>query len=332
MNVVNPYVNLPLTFIRCAVMTYSTLIYVGQLLYGSVLGFFWFTIGRKTDEKRRRFHEAIYRFFCYNATHHPLFRVDVDNSVGEKFERGAIVVCNHQSMLDTLCMLMLSPRILLVTHNRVWNNPLVAAVLRYADFFSVSDTEWGERTDYCRHFLNQGYSIVIFPEGERSADGDVHRFHRGAFFLAERLHADILPIFIHGAAHVMPIGRGVANAGTMSIEIGRRIAPDDVSFGEGYVERCRGMHRYYQNHYAEIRRAKETPEYFRSLVTELYAAIGLGREAWAAQMGLESDRWDVKTFVDALVYPDREFRLEQSSPLKKLYNKYNHLPKNIQFV
>lgn len=328
----NPYIDLPLTVGRVLAMVLSVVVYVSQLVYGSILGFCWFTCGRKTDAKRERYHRAMWRFFRFDLRSHPWLYANIHNPHGEDFHRGAILICNHQSLLDTLCLFILSPRILLVTHDRVWNNPLVAAVLRYADCFSVSDTGWDDRLEYCRSFLDKGYSIAVFPEGCRSQDGNVQRFHKGAFYLAERLEADILPVFIHGAAHVMPVGTTFANRGGFDIEIGRRIPPNALSFGSGYVERCREVHRYYVAHYEDICRRVETPNYFRSLVIGLYASVGLGCKAKNVLDGARYDAWDVLTLVDALVHPECTYTLPASSPLRRIYDKYTHLPQNITFV
>ena len=328
----NPYIDLPLTVGRVLAMVLSVVVYVSQLVYGSILGFCWFTCGRKTDAKRERYHRAMWRFFRFDLRSHPWLYANIHNPHGEDFHRGAILICNHQSLLDTLCLFILSPRILLVTHDRVWNNPLVAAVLRYADCFSMSDTGWDDRLEYCRSFLDKGYSIAVFPEGCRSQDGNVQRFHKGAFYLAERLEADILPVFIHGAAHVMPVGTTFANRGGFDIEIGRRIPPNALSFGSGYVERCREVHRYYVAHYEDICRRVETPDYFRSLVIGLYASVGLGCKAKNVLDGARYDAWDVLTLVDALVHPECTYTLPASSPLRRIYDKYTHLPQNITFV
>lgn len=313
-------------------MAVSVAAYLLQVAYGCVRGFFWFTVGKKTDGKRERFHEVMWRFFNFDVKVHPWLQARVSNPHGETFERGSIIICNHQSLLDTLCMLILSPRILIVTHGKVWNNPLVAAVLRYADFFSMSGTEWGGRMDYCRSFIRKGYSIVIFPEGRRSREGNILRFHKGAFFLAERLGADILPVFIHGAAHVLPCGCMFANKGGFYIEIGRRISPGDRAFGGDYNERCRRLHRYYVEHFEEIRYKIETPDYFSHLVVEMYASIGLRKEAESVLRGGAEDKWHVRDFASALAQPERDFLLPGSSPLRKLYDKYSHLPKNITFT
>ena len=54
-----------------------------------------------------------------------------------------------------------------------------------------------------RDRVNNGYSIVIFPEGTRSVDWKMKRFHKGAFYLAEKLGIDILPIVIDGTGYTL---------------------------------------------------------------------------------------------------------------------------------
>lgn len=327
----NPYIDLPLTAGKVVYTLIAAVIYLAQLVCGSLCGFFWFTLGKKDERKRERFHRMMYKCFNADIRLHPWWNLEVHNPYGETFTRGAILICNHQSMLDTFCLMALSPRILIMTQDKVWNNPLVAAVLRYADFFSISDPEWENRLAYCKSFIDRGWSVLLFPEGMRSREGNILRFHKGSFFLAERLHADILPVFLHGAAHIMPVGSMWGNRGCFYIEVGRRVTPDDRTFGAGYGERCVQMHRYYQEHFEEMRYRLETPAYFRSLAVSLYAAIGLRRTAAKVLDGNLPDDCHVTVLVDALVHPEREYVLPASSPLRKLYRKCNHLPENIKF-
>ncbi len=54
--------------------------------------------------------------------------------------------------------------------------------------------------------LAQGRSVLMFPEGTRSADGEIHEFKSGAGFLALRSRCDVLPVLIRGTHDVM--GKG----------------------------------------------------------------------------------------------------------------------------
>jgi 1-acyl-sn-glycerol-3-phosphate acyltransferase len=82
--------------------------------------------------------------------------------------------------------------------------------------------------------LDGGSSIMIFPEGTRSADGNLRPFKSGAFELAWRTHSPVLPIVIDGTAHALP-RRGIL------LEPGQRIRvrvlppilPDSAPDAEG---------------------------------------------------------------------------------------------------
>ena len=328
----NPYIDAPLTITRIVYMIYCTVIYLSQVIYGSIRGFLWFTLGKKDDRKRELFHNAIWKHFNIDMEYSPFWKTTIHNPYKEDFKKGSILICNHQSMLDTLCLLVLSPRVLIVTHDKVWNNPIIAAVLRYADFISVTDTQWEDRFDYCKSFLDKGYSIAIFPEAQRSVHGNILRFHKGAFYLAEKLKADILPVFIHGAAHVLPTGVSFANKGKLYIEIGERIAYKDDSFGKNYVERCKRFHLYYIDYFESIRNKIETPDYFRDLVISLYSSVGLEKEVKEVLIKGKPDRWGIDDLIMALTNPLNQLDVSKKSHLRLLYNKFTNLPSNIKFI
>jgi 1-acyl-sn-glycerol-3-phosphate acyltransferase len=46
--------------------------------------------------------------------------------------------------------------------------------------------------------VEDGYSMIIFPEGTRSRDNEVHEFKAGAFKIAQRSHATVVPFCIDG--------------------------------------------------------------------------------------------------------------------------------------
>ena len=72
--------------------------------------------------------------------------------------------------------------------------------------------------DASRRLLQQGSSIMMFPEGTRSADGKLRAFKHGAFTLAQRMRAPILPIVVEGTAAALP-KRGFVLQGRHAIRI-----------------------------------------------------------------------------------------------------------------
>ncbi|MBN1158447.1 MAG: 1-acyl-sn-glycerol-3-phosphate acyltransferase [Bacteroidales bacterium] len=57
-----------------------------------------------------------------------------------------------------------------------------------------------------RNKLVNGTSVVIFPEGTRSRDGQLGKFKRGAFKLAKDLELPLLPVTINGTKNILPAG------------------------------------------------------------------------------------------------------------------------------
>ena len=67
----------------------------------------------------------------------------------------------------------------MVTNHWVWHSPFFGAIIRYADFYYVGDG-YELYVERMRQKVKEGYSIAIFPEGTRTYDGRMKRFHKGA--------------------------------------------------------------------------------------------------------------------------------------------------------
>ena len=55
-----------------------------------------------------------------------------------------------------------------------------------------------------KDLVDRGYSIAVFPEGTRSGDCKIQRFHKGAFHIAAELGLDVIPMCLYGAGRVLP--------------------------------------------------------------------------------------------------------------------------------
>lgn len=60
-----------------------------------------------------------------------------------------------------------------------------------------------------RKILQGGISLMVFPEGTRSATGKIGRFRKGGFVLAQQLSLPIVPITINGPFDILPKGQGL---------------------------------------------------------------------------------------------------------------------------
>ncbi len=182
------------------------------------------------------------------------------NPLTEDLARPAIIICNHQSSLDIVPLIMLHPKILMLTNNKKWNAPFFGPVIRMADYFPSELVE--QKLDKIADRMKHGYSLIIFPEGTRSEDGVINRFHKGAFYLAEKLDADILPIMIHGTNYTLTKKDALLKNGQVTLKFLPRINPGDTRFGNGYAERAKQIGRYFRTEFGMLKNEIEQPKYF----------------------------------------------------------------------
>lgn len=264
----------PITWKRIVFSLYSILFLIfSTFLFVTPFFFLYFHIGGPTEKKRLRLHRFIFRASNFIIRRVPGTTFTFDNAGGEDFTKPAIIISNHQSHLDLMCILMLSPKLVVLTNDWVYRNPIYGFIIRQAEFYPVSEgleANIGRLADLVR----RGYSIVVFPEGTRSPDCRIQRFHRGAFYLAEQLHLDLLPVFLHGIGHVLPKTDFMLREGAMYMEIGQRIPPGNQEFGNGFKARTSALHRFYQTRFAEICRKRETADYYAWYVWQKYRPQG----------------------------------------------------------
>lgn len=192
-------------------------------------------------------------------------RKKIRNPDSEKFDKPAVIIANHSSFLDILAIGMLSPKLIYLVSDWVYNSPVFGKAVRAAGFYPVSEGLEGG-VEHLRQKVAEGYSLVIFPEGTRSETNQVRRFHKGAFYLAGHFNLDIVPIIIHGNSETLPKGDFIIYDGSITINILPRIAPGDKTFGENYAERTKKISAFFRSEFGKMRREIEGPDYFRKML------------------------------------------------------------------
>ncbi len=218
----------------------------------------------------------------------PHIRKRIINTANENFEKPSVMISNHQSHIDLLLLLMLHPKIIVLTNKWVWNNPVYALVIRYLDYYPVMEG-YDSIIDKLKEKADQGYSILVFPEGTRSSESRILRFHKGAFLLAGKLGLDILPVIIHGAGDCMTKGENHLKGGSVTLKIYPRVKPGDAAYGNDYHSRTKSMLAFYRQEYKMMKEALETPAYFRKKLIRNYIYKGPVLE-WYARIKLSLEK------------------------------------------
>ncbi|WP_228428637.1 MMPL family transporter [Chryseobacterium daecheongense] len=192
----------------------------------------------------------------------PFVKKRVIKNSNEDFSKPAVIIANHTSFLDTLAIAMTTHKIVYLVNDWVYQSPIFGKMVRALGFYPVSQgIENG--MEKLKEKVDQGYSLVVFPEAERSYTNDIKRFHKGAFYLAEQFGLDILPLYIHGNSEVLPKGDFIIYDGSITVKVGDRIRKDDVSFGKSYSERTKKINAYFREQFAQLRNEIEDENYFK---------------------------------------------------------------------
>ena len=241
-----------MTFLRTA---YALLFFIiSVFLVVTPAAMLWLTFVKDQEKKRMGIHKMLWYFSKFVTLWHgiPGVKFSVGNPHGEDFRKPAVIICNHQSHLDLMTMLIHTPKLVCLTKDWVWNNPFYGYIIRNAEFYPVSE---GTNTlmPKLKSLIERGYSIAVYPEGTRSPDCTITRFHQGAFYLAEQLNVDILPLVLYGAGKALPKKEKHLHKWPIRIEIDRRISPEELqAYGSLPREQASGLRKYYKRRYAEM--------------------------------------------------------------------------------
>lgn len=245
---------------------------LGGFILSIVSGILMKILPFSKKSKLKVFHFLLSKFMHSVLISYPSLKRKIINSSNEKFDKPAIIIANHSSFLDILAIGMLSPKIIFLVSDWVYNSPVFGRGVRLAGFYPVS-SGMDNGVEHLRAKVDEGFSIMVFPEGTRSDDNSVKRFHKGAFYLAEQLQLDIVPVVIHGYSEVLPKGDFVINGGTTTVTILKRILHDDTAFGNDLAERTKKISSFFKLEYRKIRLDFEDADYFKAKLMNSYAFI-----------------------------------------------------------
>jgi len=135
--------------------------------------------------------------------------------------RGPLIVTpNHQTFADpVLVAIPIRRRVYFMAWRRLFHIPVLGRAIRLLRAFPVDldARDPGAVREARRRLVDDGAVVMIFPEGGRSEDGTLGRFHMGAFRLAALLGVPVLPVTIAGAHDAWPPGRRLPRRGRITI-------------------------------------------------------------------------------------------------------------------
>lgn len=141
-----------------------------------------------------------------------------------------LLMSNHQGALDIRVLLAGLPiSFKFIAKRELFQIPVFGWAIRKAGYISIdrqNPREALKAIEEAVQRMNDGTTVLIFPEGTRSNDSKLLPFQKGAFSLASRTEVPILPLAIIGSHDLQPSGSDFAvpkRTGTVTIRLGKPI-------------------------------------------------------------------------------------------------------------
>jgi long-chain acyl-CoA synthetase len=154
-----------------------------------------------------------------------------------------LLLCpNHQTYFDGLLVACVLPwqifrHLFFVGSPQYFTSPLLRWLARKAHIILL-DTESNvtQAMRVCAFGLRSGKALLIFPEGERTIDGALGEFRKGAAILSSHTGVPIVPIGISGAFEIWPRAKGFQKLNQVTLSFGQQIpaaiTPDNATPAE----------------------------------------------------------------------------------------------------
>ena len=166
-----------------------------------------------------------------------------------------VFVVNHQSYWDILVVYGLFREFKWVAKEEIFKMPFVGWNMMLNQYVTISRGNLSsikEMMKTCKNWLKRGASIMMFPEGTRSEDGEIHPFRDGAFKMAADCNVEVVPIVIDGT---LSIGRKYGKRIKFVQPIHVKILPpvDPARFNGVSTKTCDHVHGLMVDALAEMR-------------------------------------------------------------------------------
>src|SRR6185369_11674287 len=149
------------------------------------------------DKNRRLSHymASFWGYFYFLTNPFWRFRIIDRDYIDSK--KTYVLVANHQSYMDILALYSLFKPYKWVSKEEIFKVPVIGPNMQLNQYVQIKRGDLKsikEMMNCCKDWLRRGVSLLIFPEGTRSPDGQIQQFRDGAFRLSCEMNVPLIPI------------------------------------------------------------------------------------------------------------------------------------------
>lgn len=159
--------------------------------------------------------------------------------------RSYVFAANHQSIYDIPIVFASVPfQLRIVAKQSLGRIPFMGWHLHRAGHLLVDRRNPGlDIVQKMARLVREGSSLIVFPEGTRSVDGQLGRFKKGSFLVALGASLPVVPVTIEGSRHVMQKGRLTVRPGNVRLTVHEPIPTEGLRREEvpAFADRVRSV-------------------------------------------------------------------------------------------
>ncbi len=190
---------------------------IGIPVFSAIVAFQSIFISHRTGMKKFRRAISWYGIVIIKALPYPFVKIIYKDLDKTKTEGPFIFVSNHRSASDPFLMACLPYECVQVVNIWPFKLPVLGFMAKLAGYLSIREMPFEEFSQKTTDLLNEGVSIIAFPEGTRSADGSLGQFHGSIFRVALQTGYPVVPVCITGNEKIPARGTLLLRPGTIKI-------------------------------------------------------------------------------------------------------------------
>jgi 1-acyl-sn-glycerol-3-phosphate acyltransferase len=163
-------------------------------------------------------------------------RITVDNRANLDPQQPYVFMANHASTIDIWALFLAIPRrVRMIAKKQLARIPFLGWVMWAGRFIFIDrqNAASARRSiDDAGRRIRGGVSVLIFPEGTRTRDGQLGVFKKGGFHLAMEAGVPIVPVALRGTRELMPRGSLRVRSGEVFVTIGAPIPTSGLSIDD----------------------------------------------------------------------------------------------------
>lgn len=159
------------------------------------------------DRRKVLLHQYSCAWAVFYVAINPMWKLHVSGKEHLGWHGPAVIVANHASLFDILVIFGLFRPFKWVSKAENFKIPFVGWNMRLNGYVSLVRGDRAsvvEMLRACSKLLQKGSPVLFFPEGTRSADGQLRPFKDGAFELAIEHQVPLIPVAVHGTGRALP--------------------------------------------------------------------------------------------------------------------------------